>query len=73
MNYIDKVQIPSSELIGLLVKGEADPEIQATWMLLFDEYNTSTGSKLSMAEKVCYMKVYLWYLKTLKDKKDGRD
>lgn len=73
MNYIDKVQPPTPELIWSLVKGEADPEIYATWMLLFDEYNTATGNKLHMQCKPCYMKVYLWYLKTLKDRKDGRD
>jgi hypothetical protein len=74
MNYIEKVQPPSGALISALMKGEAGPELQATWMLLFDEYNemARTAKKvgvfpLKMSCRVCYMKVYLWYLKTHKD------
>lgn len=67
MNYIEKVQPPSGALISALMKGEAQPELQATWMLLFDEYNTALEDNLKMGCRVCYMKVYLWYLKTHKD------
>lgn len=66
MNYIEKVQPPSGALISALMKGEAAPETQATWMLLFDEYNYE-NKPLKMTCRVCYMKVYLWYLKTHKD------